>query len=403
MLISQTRVPLIFLTLVATLGMLMRSAMWFETGIPYTHLLHAHSHVGFQGWLYLMLFVLSTRLFLTETQFKKGRYGLQFRITTAVLTLMLAAFLWQGYAAFSIAFSTVFQLLNYWFMIRFWKDLNTSGGHRLPVKFVKTGILFGAVSTLAPYYVGYLSAIGMKGSALYSAALYFFFHFQYNGWFLFVLIGVFYQWLNGRKNRSLTASDRRFFVILTCATPPAYAMSVIGLNMGDWVRILSYFGGVLTFITILFLPGLIRHLKSVEVSPKWPLYLLWGFVLAFWGKLVMQLISLIPDVEYYAFHNRFAVIAFLHWCFLFVLSAGLLGMTFILNYWKADLLSKTGVVVFGIGALASEFTLFAMSMGWGITTTWLWWASLPLLAGVLIMWISPARRNNQEHRTTFKT
>ena len=87
-----SKISLIFLFLVALIGTIMRSAGFVDTPFEYTHLLHAHSHVAFQGWVYLIMMLFLTRNYLNEVQIEKGRYPLQFKLTVIVVIGVLISF-----------------------------------------------------------------------------------------------------------------------------------------------------------------------------------------------------------------------------------------------------------------------------------------------------------------------
>ena len=138
-----SKISLIFLFLVALMGTLLRSIAFIQQPFEYLNLVHAHSHVAFQGWVYTIMILLLTNIFLTEDQIKKGRYPLQFMLTVFVVVGVMISFSLQGYALYSIIFSTLFQLLNYWFIYRFLKDsrdLHGSYSHAISIRFVRTGL-----------------------------------------------------------------------------------------------------------------------------------------------------------------------------------------------------------------------------------------------------------------------
>ena len=55
----------------------------------------------------------------------------------------MVTFIFQGYALYSILFSSLFQLLNYWFTYRFFKDVKKSEkaiNHKFSLQFIKVGM-----------------------------------------------------------------------------------------------------------------------------------------------------------------------------------------------------------------------------------------------------------------------
>ena len=142
--------------------------------LNYQNLLHAHSHVAFQGWVYTALFLLISQLYLDKELIKKGKYRIQFLLTILVIIGILSSFLIQGYAFFSILFSSLFQVLNYWFAYRFLKDVSKSEKakkHTFSLKFIKISFWMLILSTIGPWLVGFLSAKDLGGSEYFNTAL----------------------------------------------------------------------------------------------------------------------------------------------------------------------------------------------------------------------------------------
>ena len=223
-----SKASLVFLFLVALIGTVLRSIQYLSIPFEYAHLVHAHSHVAFQGWIYTLMLLLLVRYFLSEDQITAGRYLLQFKLTVVVIIGVLISFSLQGYGLYSITCSTLFQLLNYWFIFRFIRDSRSKskgGVVNIPLRFVHTGLLLGLISTLLPIAIGISAAKGLKGSELYDSLVYTFLHLQYNGWFLFVALGLFYRFLE--KNQIIIDNKHanRFYWLFTITVIPAIVLS----------------------------------------------------------------------------------------------------------------------------------------------------------------------------------
>ena len=262
------KLSLIFLFLVAFIGTLMRAVGVVNTPFAYTHLLHAHSHVAFQGWVYLIMMLLLTRFFLDGEQVEKGRYPLQFKLTVFIVVGILVSFALEGYGLYSIIFSTLFQVLNYWFIFRFLKDSRRSRAYSekaISIRFVRTGLWFGLLSTLLPYAVGILSAKGLNGTEAYRSLVYTFLHLQYNGWFLFVVLGLFFDFLDKRKVKYNRKFADLFYWLMTLAVIPATTLSLLGMTFINDIMPLAYLSALLTagsFLVSLFLFGLLGIVLS---------------------------------------------------------------------------------------------------------------------------------------------
>ena len=107
------------------------------------------------------------------------------------------------------------QLLVY--LSVFFKD--TKHLDSLPLRLIRMGLWLGVLSTLMPIGIGILSAKRLNGSEAYQSIVYTFLHLQYNGWFLFVLLGLYlncwkrmgYTTIKVREKCSISSSLLRFF------------------------------------------------------------------------------------------------------------------------------------------------------------------------------------------------
>src|SRR5690606_21113713 len=139
------------------------------------------------GWIYQALFALLLHTFGSTDRF----YNRLFWVTQLAVIGMLVSFPIQGYGSVSIPFSTLHILCSYVFVVRFWRRLRSE--NRIATKFLRTALIFLVVSTIGLWSMGPLMALGMRGTALYYMSVQFYLHFQFNGWFLFTVIGLFFH------------------------------------------------------------------------------------------------------------------------------------------------------------------------------------------------------------------
>ncbi len=321
----------------------------------YKHLLHAHSHTAFQGWIHILMMLLLPKMFLTSEEIRRSKYNLQVLLLVPVLTGIFIGFLWQGYGLVSIFFSTLFQGVNYWFIYRFFKDTR-SRNKEISLKFVRSGLLLGLLSTLGPYIIGVISAKGLQGSEAYLSALFFFLHFQYNGWFFFVLVGLFFKLLETRKIAYEKRKGLCFYRSFLYAVFPAYALSLLGMSFREKVlffavpaALLQIAGGVCFLKLKISLQKLFSS-KSVKLLF---LIVFWAFLL----KILLQFLSVFPIFKQMAFATRPIVMAYMHLVLLGMISFFYLGYLRILGILKNNLRFYMGTGLLITGFFATEFLL----------------------------------------------
>ncbi len=389
---NWVKISLVFLFLVAFIGTLLRSVDFLPFHFHYANWVHAHSHTAFQGWIYLTQFLFLTRIYLSENQIKKHNYPILFKITAITVVGVLISFAMQGYGLYSIIISTIFQVLCYAFFYYFLRDTRGyAQGNKVSLKFIKTGLWFGVLSSLLPFAIGIASAKGLCGTEIYFSLIYSFLHLQYNGWFLLVMIGLFYQFLEREKIPFSQSRANTFYYLFSWGVIPSISLSLLGMSYAPLIKVLAYLSSILLAISLMyFILSIPKNLKNV-LSEKPLLFriFLGSFLFCFVLKIILQCLSVFPYFLNYAFHNKPIILAYLHLNFIGVISLLLLALIFERNWLPINTMTKLGSYSFIVGFILSELAL--LLSGFGILSDKFLeiFGSLGMLVGVLLLLISP--------------
>ncbi|KQB37544.1 hypothetical protein [Flavobacterium aquidurense] len=341
----------------AIMGLLMRFVTLFHfSNIKYSFLLHAHSHVAMLGWVYMTIYALIVHLFIPKDKSCKPIYNQLFWITEFTVVGMMISFPVQGYAFFSIVFSTVHILLSYVFCKLVWKD---SFREKTPEKkLLSAAILFLVFSTLGVWCLG--PAINMLGkqNAFYQIAIQFFLHFQFNGWFLFAVFALF---LKQAKVNPDKESFNKFFVLLILSTFLTVALPIswyVKNEMLKWINIFGVFLQITAFMYFykILKPYVLYSKTDLNIRIK-GIYGLVLFSLVF--KIVIQLLNVMPDLAEVSHQIRNLVIGFIHLTALGIITGILFGVLIenkILDN-KSKILGY-GIKTFALGYIMNELLLF---------------------------------------------
>jgi len=346
------------LFIVAAAGALLR-AYPFLHDLPFTYknLLHGHSHFAFGGWVMPILLALIMRLF--PELVRKAPYA-QWRNVT-LLTLvsaygMLASFPVQGYGVVSIIFSTLSVLAGYYLVYLLWQALKGMPS-KTSYLFLKAGLVYLAISAIGPFATGPLIAMGKSGTPLYHNSIYFYLHFQYNGWFLFAVMALLYKQLETREKSS---HGKTVFWLMNGACAPAFALSLL------WNQpslIYNYIGGVAALAQLAALFYLWKDVRNFKASHQWLQYLLQVAFMAFALKLLLQAASAFPAVATLAYQNRNFVIAYLHLVLLGVITVFAMATAFQHFYIRRSLNIRTGLVFFFMAFVITELLIAGLAAG----------------------------------------
>jgi len=378
----------------ALMGLLLRFTYIFPLeGINYQFLLHGHSHVAMLGWVYLMLYGLIIHFFVPKESQQKPVYNRLFWVTQFAVVGMMFRFPFEGYAMFSIAFSTLHIFCSYFFCRLVWRD---SQPKSLPEqKMLKTALVFMVVSTLGVWCLG--PAVGMmgKGSAFYQIAIQFFLHFQFNGWFLFAVLALFFKHFKGNIDQTLFS---RFYNLMVIATVLTMALPVSWFVSNPVFYWINCLGTVLQVTAFWFFIQMIRpHFGSFFNSLKNIEKVVYGFALfSLSFKIVLHLAALVPELAQTSHQIRNWVIGFIHLTMLGIITGFLFAFILqnkFLN--KKSIFVRSGITLFLLGYTLTEILLFGQGLFLYFGNTgiphyyqFLFWISCCLPLGLLSLLLS---------------
>jgi hypothetical protein len=394
-------VSFLFFSLVALTGAWMRYYPFAPgTSIPYSHVLHAHSHFALLGWAFMGCFVLFLHFFWERIRLKKQAI-LAASAMAGISLAMLFAFLYQGYGPLSIAVSTLHIFAEYWAAFIFYRTVRENPAFsEIGGMFIKGSLAFLLLSSAGPFSLAFIAARGMKETPWYDMAIYFYLHFQYNGWLLLFLIGMFVLWLRRKAVPFDAGGTKAAFWMYVIALFPGYFHSILWMEPGKFVEGLAVAAGVVQFVAVLLLfrsfRGSWRHLRRKCSGPVNAGLLL--TMLALLVKSALELGLLLPGLTDLVYDTRSVVIGYLHLTLLGFVSFFILIQYIMAGIWEADKQAVHGISVFYAGFLLNELLLFMMGLAEWIEAPQLPFrleglllAGLMLLAGILLMWRSFAR------------
>jgi hypothetical protein len=328
------RVPLAFLSIGSLLGVFLRWQFIAPTpGVTYAFFLHAHSHVMFLGWIFNALYIAFCYNHIAETEissFKKI-----FVVLQGLVVGMLISFPLQGYGFYSILFSTAHTICVFIFIVMFFR--RTQGVKSVSAWFARTALVFFVISTAGPFSLGYLMSNQMGHTNWYFFSIYFYLHFQYNGFFIFGILSLFFNLLERKKIQFHLGKARTFGWTLAIVCLPTYLLSILWAKPGLTFNAIAGASAFIQFIALgLFIKVLIKHrLEIGQTFSKASIIFLFVILFAFILKLFLQAISALPGIAQLAYELRPVVIAYLH-----MVLIGIISLFVFLWYMEFDFIDE---------------------------------------------------------------
>lgn len=261
--------------------------------VPFKFMLHAHSHLMMLGFIFNALILLVWQNFTSGFDIRSKRYFIALQV---FIILMVISFLYQGYALYSILFSTLHLWTTYILLIRMWKRLE---GNRKLLMMIKAGIVFHFLSSLGPYALGPLSVLGMKGTPWYQQAVFFYLHFQFFGVYFIWLLTLFFK-------RTGIVPDKLQIRIIVASLALLYVHS---LDFSFDHLALNLTGGIVSTVLLGVYLSLYKKFKEQPFQ----------FRLIYYILLLVFSLNILGSFPYFSdlvVNHRMILIAWLHFLFL---------------------------------------------------------------------------------------
>jgi hypothetical protein len=360
------QVALINFCVVALAGITMRYKINFSLpAVNQKYLMYGHSNFAFVGWVAVALMVLMVRYLIrnkVQTNYKK--YNRILIADVIASYAMFISFIIQGYAFWSITFSTITILISYFFIFFYWKDLNKVIDAGFSRAWHKAALLLWAFSSLGAFMLAYLMANHIMIQDLYFSAVYFFMHFQYNGWFLFVCFGVFFSYMHRLGLFQIGFLSKRLFIILAITVIPSFFLSILWMRLPLSLHWIADISGVLQLLALLYFYRILSVVKNSEkIRFSWSTKWLWTLAsMAFILKIILQVLSIIPFLSHFAFSFRPIIIGYLHLSFVGIISLFILGYINEFIHRFRGRVSGIGALVFVTGFIVQEIILMLQGL-----------------------------------------
>ncbi|WP_373055926.1 hypothetical protein [Zunongwangia sp. H14] len=296
------------------------------------------------------------RMYFTDT-LKDNIYKRIFLFTNFTLLGMMFSFPLQGYALFSIIFSTLFLFASYFLAWFVFKYVPQRFRDRFSYRCIKAALCYMVISSIGPWAVGGVMAILGKASIWYKLSIYFYLHFQYNGWFILALTGILLFIAEKTKVAINKKKFRAFFLLMNAGIILSFFLSVLWTNPPVVFYWLAAAGAVLQVLACLqFFEILKKSWKKIHNSLQ-PIV---AFLLELSGillvvKVLLQLSTALPFFAELSFLYTDFVIGYLHWTFLGVVSLALFAFLHHFDFLK---ISRTTFWIYFCGFSLSEALIF---------------------------------------------
>ncbi|HET7115729.1 MAG TPA: hypothetical protein VFI29_04535 [Hanamia sp.] len=360
------QIALINFCVVALAGVTMRYKINFALPVVnQKYLMHGHSNFAFVGWVAMALMILMVRYLVrnnVKTNYKKYNWILIAEVVAVYA--MFVSFIIQGYAFWSITFSTITILISYFFIFFYWRDINKAADGGFSRSWLKAALVLWAFSSLGAFMLAYLMANHIMIQDLYFASVYFFMHFQYNGWFLFACFGIFFSYMHRLGLYRIAFLSKRLFFIMAITVVPTYFLSILWLRLPLTLHWIANISGILQLLVLFYFFKIISVIKRSEnIKFNWSTRWLWRLSsIAFILKIILQMLSTIPFLSHFAFGFRPVVIGYLHLSFVGIISLFILGyINEFIHRFRGNV-SGIGAIIFVTGFIVQEIVLMLQGL-----------------------------------------
>src|SRR5690606_15322983 len=307
----HSKVALGYFVLAAVLGVVLRFFPVTDLPINYRFMVHTHSHIALLGWVYLALTVILSRSLLDMERGRK-KYKVLFWLTQVTLIGMLLSFPFQGYGLFSIIFSTLFLFCSYFYFAFFTRHVKAGSKGSNSLRCIRAAFWYMVLSSIGPWALGAIMTTLGPASIWYRIAIYFYLHFQYNGWMVLALVGLFIFLLEKRGTKLPAQGFNRFFWAMNLGIVLSFFLSTLWTSPHGSLYVLGAMGALLQLGALGQLGIMLAKGKGLPSFSKMQARLLRTATLFLTIKMLMQLLTSLPYFARLAFTYLDLTIGYLH-------------------------------------------------------------------------------------------
>ncbi len=349
---------LVFLLLITFTGLSLRYYFLSEIpGFTFNNLKHMHSHVAMLGWAFMASVAMLLYLFIEHTR-QLSQYKWLLGLNILAVVGMSVSFPLQGYAFYSILFSTLHVIFAYWFSILFLRDLRHTSAPALATSFARWSVIWMMISTLGLWSVAVVAAHPAGTATLYYMSIQWFLHFQLVGWFTYAVIAGLIMYCH-RQGFNLKVPANTFLgvqasLLLTYALSINWSMSSPALfylnSLGVVIQLVAYFFILRELIRVVFgneafNNGIFSWLIKIGI-------------LTLVARILIQTLVVIPAVANIAYTLRMFVVAFIHLIMVGFFTLTVVGLFGEQGYFRKNRISAGGWMLYMLAFIATEFLLF---------------------------------------------
>ncbi|MCB9195496.1 MAG: hypothetical protein H6598_04665 [Flavobacteriales bacterium] len=266
-----------------------------------------------------------------------------------------------------------------------------SDGQSISIRFIRTGLGFGVLSTIIPFIIGFISAKGMMGTEIYRTFVFTFLHLQYNGWFLFVVFGLFFKLLENKSIAINIKSGRIFYWLSALNVIPSISLSLLGMSYYPTIAFIGILSSTLLFASIIYYGRSfsIKNLLNKDANSVWSKTFLLIFLTSFILKTLLQSLSIIDSLTNIVFNNRWIIIAYLHLTMIGMFSFFFIYYMVEKTWIRITSLSKNGFITLILGFVSSECLMIAIGLTNANLYIPLLISSIMMAIGILLVLLTP--------------
>ena len=351
-----------FITALAGLTLRWLPLQNFIDNSYYFGILQSHSHTGFLGWIYIALYILILRSFGRSSILNLRKTNIILAILSFLLLAMYISFPFDNYGAFSITFLSLFLIFSYYSLVYLYKNIDSAYKNNISKKFILIAIIFYFISSISPWLLGPIIAMGYKKTALYYNNIFFYLHFLYNGYIFFAIAGLFLKDIEDKNiSKELNIKLRRVLLLLTTGTVLNYSESLLWNKPPVYMHIIAFLSSVLIFWALIIIFKI-----SIKTKIHFPGITKVIFSVVIFSLLLKSILHFFQSIPYfsrisYEFKGQF-IIGYIHLITLGLFSLFVIAYSLKHNLLKTSKTFNTGILIFISGFIATELLLFGQGI-----------------------------------------